>query len=89
MLSWNQKFENLLVNMEQKFSSERVELWSVVTYDDGMMLEPRLVFPVVLTPYGVVGGWSRNANNQEEFRELLAEGLRLSSVSEVMIAWEK
>lgn len=69
-------------------SESKVEEWSVITFEAGLALENRIVFPVRLSAVVYVpGGWSKIANNEEEFRELLKRGLRLSPVFEVLIKW--
>lgn len=68
---------------------KNVEKRNVSTYEAGLVLEDKMMLPVRLSAAFVLGGWSKIANNKDEFRELLKKGLELSPVSEVLIKWEK
>lgn len=59
--------------------------YSVATYESGLALEDKIVFPVMLRAAYSYDGWSATAKNKREFRKLLKTGLDLSPISEVLI----
>ena len=62
-------------------------VYNIRTYEIGISHEQEITYPVTLNASYILGGWCRNATNQEEFRRFLKEGLYLSPVSEVKISW--
>ena len=58
----------------------------VKNLEDGIAFAAKIGYPVVLRPaYTLGGGGGGLANNQEELEEILANGLRLSRVGEVLV----
>lgn len=70
-----------------RFDKGPFEEWSILTHDAGLKLLNHVVFPVRIRSVFCPGGWRRVANNQEEYRQYVEEGLEMSQVGEVLISW--
>ncbi|MDE6313633.1 MAG: carbamoyl-phosphate synthase large subunit [Lachnospiraceae bacterium] len=77
-----QEFKDLMERIGEPCAASEV----VETVEDGIAFSNKIGYPVVLRPAYTLGGSGGGiANNQEELEEILANGLRLSRVGQVLV----
>ncbi|MDR1689763.1 MAG: carbamoyl-phosphate synthase large subunit [Clostridiales bacterium] len=76
------KFKKLMDSINEP----SVESGIVTNLDDGVNLARKIGYPVIIRPAYTLGGTGGGiAENEEEFREILTQGLHLSRVSQALI----
>ena len=77
-----QEFKDTMEKIGEPVAASKV----VTTVEDGLAFTNEIGYPVVLRPAYTLGGSGGGiANNEQELREILENGLRLSRVGEVLV----
>ena len=77
---------DLFKKMMERINQPVIESDIVTTVDDGLELALKIGYPVVARPAYTLGGTGGGiAENEEELREILATGIQLSPVGQILI----
>ncbi|GIO21577.1 carbamoyl-phosphate synthase (glutamine-hydrolyzing) large subunit [Oceanobacillus sp. J11TS1] len=77
-----ERFRDLMISIEEPISESQI----VTNLEDGLTFVEEIGYPVILRPAYTLGGEGGGfANNQQEFCELLAKGLHLSPIHQVLV----
>ncbi|WP_193062040.1 carbamoyl-phosphate synthase (glutamine-hydrolyzing) large subunit [Oceanobacillus oncorhynchi] len=77
-----EKFRELMISIKEPISESQI----VTNIEDGLTFAEKIGYPVILRPAYTLGGEGGGfANNKEEFCELLAKGLHLSPITQVLV----
>ncbi len=77
-----EKFRDLMIAIQEPISESQI----VTNIEDGLSFAEQIGYPVILRPAYTLGGEGGGfANNKEEFCDLLAKGLHLSPIHQVLV----
>ncbi|WP_080874023.1 carbamoyl-phosphate synthase (glutamine-hydrolyzing) large subunit [Oceanobacillus timonensis] len=77
-----EKFRDLMISIQEPISESQI----VTNIEEGLQFAEKIGYPVILRPAYTLGGEGGGfANNEEAFRELLAKGLHLSPITQVLV----
>ncbi|MFD1065792.1 carbamoyl-phosphate synthase (glutamine-hydrolyzing) large subunit [Oceanobacillus locisalsi] len=77
-----EKFRDLMISIQEPISESQI----VTGIEEGLQFTEHIGYPVILRPAYTLGGEGGGfAKNEEEFRELLAQGLHLSPITQVLV----